>query len=214
MELDILTESVRSQIEVARTLDAIIVLGGEGRDHSRSDHAYQLHNRIERQSPLFLVLTGGQNEKQGRPAGLAESEQMRNYLLSGGVADDVIRTKTVSREMLGNIVYAQPILKDLGAKRVGIITDPSYMSRAMWTAKRVLGNGKIRELPTNVPTTVRAKTKEQVVKRAHQFDLWRMGIAPADQAGFERYLQEMHPSYNPNAPMSAYKLGVALFKTA
>lgn len=67
-----------------------------------------------------------------------EAEAMRDLLLADGVPPEVIRLEDRSRNTHENILFARPILEDLGLREVVIVTDRTHAPRARLIA-RALG---------------------------------------------------------------------------
>lgn len=208
---------MEKQIEKAKNLDALIVLGGEGRGYRRSNHAANLYKEVEkmRENPLNIVLTGYHSGLSSNIPEKAESEIMRDYLISCGISQEVIFNENKSRDNLAGIIYIQPILKEINAKKLGIVTDRYHMNRVLWTANRVLGTGyEMHAFPTNKKTGLFVNLTEKAVKYAQAFDLFMAGIKSGDQEAFEKYLIEKHPFHAPTngnkAPFGAYKAGIYL----
>jgi len=203
---------MKNQIEKAKTLDALVVLGGEQR-FSRSLHALDIYNRVEkiRKNPINIVLTGYHSGLTNAPE-KAESELAKEYLLFKGLPQEVIFNETQSKDTLTNIVYAQPILKRINAKKVGIVTDNYHIGRGLWTAKRVLGkNYEVCALPNEIEGSFIDNVTELAVKYAQKIDLCIAGVKSGDQQAFEKYVNEKHPFYNQNAK-GVYKTAINIHK--
>ena len=204
-----------SQIEIAKSLDALLVLGGEGKDHSRTNHTYNIYKSLD--SPLYIVLSGSHSGLTNSKPEVPEAEIMKNYLLSLGVPQEIMEAEVNSLDTLGNIVFSQPILDQLlsgySIKRLGIVTDYFHMKRGLWVARRVLPEEyEIHPLPTEKGTSLIGKIIETVVKKAWQIDLWKEGIESGNKEAFERYMKEKHPMHAENSPLGAYKIGIQLLK--
>lgn len=209
---------MEKQIKKAESLDALLVPGGEGKTHSRTDHTYKLYEATKetRKTPLMILLTGYWSGLSEKVPEKAESEVMKEYLISCGVPAEVIYTETKSLDHLAGTIYAQPILKEINAKRIGLVTDKYNIPRLMWSAKRVLGkNYEICPCP-NEKTSLFRKLTEAAIKNALKIDLFIAGIKTGDQKAFENYLKEKHPFHAPKhgnkAPFGAYKLAIYIFK--
>lgn len=116
--------------------DAALVLGfalaadGSPRPQiiGRVEHAVALYKqgRVKR-----LVLSGG----AGR-AGHTEAGVMRDLALAAGVPDTAIVLEESSRSTIENFACARPVLEQLAAKRVLLVTEPWHITRAMLLAHR------------------------------------------------------------------------------
>lgn len=132
-----------------RPADAIVVLGAAqwyGRPSpvfaARLDHAIDLY---QRGVAPFLVFTGGRSPG----AKAAEAEAGRRYALAKGVPAAATALETVSRTTWDNLVEARRILRDRGAGRVLLVSDPLHMARAVAMA-RTLG---LDAHPSATPST-------------------------------------------------------------
>jgi len=204
---------MRNQIEKAKTLDALLVLGGE-QNYSRSLHALDIYNRVEktRKNPINIVLTGYHSGLSSTTPEKAESEMAKEYLLFKGLPKEVIFNETQSKDTLTNVVYAQPILQKINAKKVGIVTDNYHMGRGLWTAKRVLGkNYEVCALPNEIEGSFLTGVQELMIKYAQKIDLCIAGVKSGDQQAFEKYVRDKHPFYNQNAK-GVYKTAINIHK--
>jgi len=210
---------MEEQIKKAKSLDALLVLGGEGKSHSRSDHASKLYKATKetRETPLKIVLTGYCSGLSQAVPEKAESDVMKEYLISCGVPTEVIYTETKSLDTLASVVYAQPILEEIDAKKVGLVTDKFHIPRGLWSAKRVLGkNYEIYPCSNEKQASLSRKLTEAAIKNAQRIDLSIAGVKVGDQKAFEDYLKEKHPFHAPKhgnkAPFGVYKLAIYLYK--
>ncbi|GEM_PF-3558935 len=202
------------QSDIAQTLDAMLVLGGEDKQHrTRSDHAHYLYQQVEatrRHAPLQIVLSGSHSGLDRYLPPLPEAEQMRRYLAGAGVRIDDMHTETQALDTIGNMVFSRPILDQLtsgsSTKRFGLVTDRYHMSRGLWLARRVFpADYDIHPLPTEQDSLMQ-RVIEIGVRWAIQHDLYRTGIQPGDKAAWEAYMREKHPIHADNAPFGWYKM--------
>ncbi len=207
------TQGLLNQISRVMSLDALVVLGGERSDRSRTNHALCLYNSVNRRGTLPVLLTG--YDSGFRPGLLArpEAEEMKGHLEHMGVPTTDLITEPQGRDTLANMTLSRPLLRGLDAKKVGIVTDGYHMARGVWTAQRVWGPSiDVSPLPTTKQTSYFGMLTERFVLQAQRYDLWRVGLEPGDQEGFERYLREQHPFHAPlygNKPsFGAYQLGI------
>ncbi len=206
------------QIEIAKNLDALLVLCGENEEHSRSNHAHSLYSNVTREEPLNLVITGRGSGLSAKLPEEPEAVIMQRYLCSLGIPEDRMQLETKALDTLGNMIFSQPILDQILSgylsKRVGLITDKFHMNRSLWVANRVFGSRyNVNPLPTERDTSLFGKVIEVAVKNAWRFDLWNEGIEPGNQESFEQYMREKHPFHVEKSPLGAYKLGIYLLKT-
>jgi uncharacterized SAM-binding protein YcdF (DUF218 family) len=116
--------------------DAALVLGfaladdGSPRPQlvGRIEHAIDLYQRgiVPR-----LVLSGG-----AAKAGHTEAGVMRDLALAAGVPASALVLDEAARSTIENFACAKPLLDQLGAHRVLVVTEPWHMTRAMLLARR------------------------------------------------------------------------------
>ncbi len=93
-------------LETILTLDSLLVLGGEGEDRSRSNHAYRAHSLVSpRDCPLYIVLSGSHSGLSKPNPIDSEAETMRKYLRYLGVPNEDLATETKAQDTLGNMVF-------------------------------------------------------------------------------------------------------------
>jgi uncharacterized SAM-binding protein YcdF (DUF218 family) len=116
--------------------DAALVLGFALADDGSARP--QLVGRVERAATLVregavpkLVVSGGA-AKSGR----TEAFVMRELLLRRGVADEAIVPELRARSTIENFACARPLLEEMGAHKVLVVTEPWHMTRAMLLARR------------------------------------------------------------------------------
>jgi len=191
---------------ISKSLDALLVLGGEGDDQDRSQLAYQIYLRY----PVNVVLTGAHGGLDRSIPEKPESEQMKEVLLYLGVPEEVLHLESESMDTLANIVYAQPILEELGARNVGLITERDHMKRSLWLAREVLGDDyTILPLPTKKRMSLVNRCWEFTILQILEFELHF--VPSGNQKAFEHYLQEKHP-FHGNGHIGAYNVGARLMK--
>ena len=116
--------------------DAALVLGFALADDGtpraqllgRIDHAVELYQRgiVPR-----LVLSGGAGK-----SGHTEASVMRDLALARGVPRDALVLDEAARSTVENFACSRPLLDQLGAHRVLVVTEPWHMTRAMLLARR------------------------------------------------------------------------------
>ena len=104
----------------------------------------------------------------------SEAEAMRTLLLSEDVPPEAIRLEDRSRNTHENILFALPILAELGAREAVIVTDATHAPRARLIA-RGLGLPAASSSPPlrggHLPTTLRQGLREIP---ATALALWRL----------------------------------------
>ena len=76
------------QLETIRSLDSLLVLGGEREDRNRSNHAYRAYSLVSpRDCPLYIVLSGSHSGLSKPNPIDSEAEAMRKYLRFFGSAE-------------------------------------------------------------------------------------------------------------------------------
>ncbi len=91
-----------------------------------------------------LVLSGGDAH------GVAEAEVMRDDLVARGVAPARLRCERQARSTAENAARVVPILAELGARRIGLVTDPYHVRRSavlLRAAARRAGLGGLTVVP-------------------------------------------------------------------
>ena len=202
------------QSDIAQTLDAMLVLGGEDhKNHTRSDHAHHLYQQVEasrRHVPLQLVLSGSHSGLDRYLPPLPEAEQMRRYLAGVGVPVDSMHMETQALDTIGNMVFSWPILEQItsgsATRRFGIVTDRYHMTRSLWLARRVFpAEYELHPLPTERDSLTQ-RTVEAGVRFAIRHDVHIAGIQSGDKEAWEAYMLEKHPIHADNAPFGLYKM--------
>jgi uncharacterized SAM-binding protein YcdF (DUF218 family) len=111
--------------------DAIIVLGAAQFDGRPSD---VLQARLDRAFELWQlrtarkVITTGSNQPGDRTT---EAQTGRRYLLSKGMSRASVIAVAKGTNTLDSLRAVDPRLKDLGATRVTVVTDPAHMVRSL-----------------------------------------------------------------------------------
>jgi uncharacterized SAM-binding protein YcdF (DUF218 family) len=113
-----------------RSADAIVVLGArvleDGTPSSaltaRTEHGARLYR--EGVAPLLLI-TGG-SVGHPRPEAEVAAELARRF----GVPDRALLLERQSRSTIENATLSAPLLRDRGAGRIALVTDPYHLFRA------------------------------------------------------------------------------------
>jgi hypothetical protein len=182
--------------------------------------------------PLDVIALGHHSGVYKCDPRAIERELMMRYFLENEIPYHLIHVEEPLEEIkkdgevaegsfdtLTNFIYAQPIIEKIDRKLrkerrkvglIGIITDDYMMDRGIWTAQRVLGKYEFTPIATGITDGVARTIQEQVIKAGVSYDL--RGIKPGDREAFVRFVNEKHPMYNSNAPMTATKALIELKK--
>ena len=201
-----------------KTKGALVILGGESREEMLRTwqairYYWQINAALHRDIPI--VATGycsGLTPAYQRPAKEdAESARSKKLLIEKGVPEALIKTEADSLDTLTNFVCAEPLLKQIGEKNIGVIVDAASSDRVLWTAKRVLG----REYNVDIygvdePASVFAKLVIVAVHNANKIDTRLFRVPSGNQEAWRRYVREHHPFYAKGLEKfaSVYGLGV------
>jgi uncharacterized SAM-binding protein YcdF (DUF218 family) len=118
--------------------DAAIVLSGDV-DYLRVKHAADL---IKAGQVKAMLLTG-----QG--VGGDSAEEMRRQAIAAGVPADAILLETASTTTRENLVFAAPLVKEHGWRRIALVTSQSHLARALATARKAMP--EVDWVPAPVP---------------------------------------------------------------
>ncbi|MBT4446846.1 YdcF family protein [archaeon] len=185
-------------------IDAILTLGGEDPLlRARSERTFDLMQQLRytRIGGARAILSGYcsgliPEDKKPSPSD-AEAYQMANCLEDKGILKSQLFIEPESLDTIANFVYSQPILEELGAKRIYVVADKTGMPRVLQTAKYVLGSSytivpsAVDEGNNNFP----ARFRENMIMRANKRDFKRFKLNTdfTDQEDWEDYLANMHP---------------------
>jgi uncharacterized SAM-binding protein YcdF (DUF218 family) len=131
----------RPQADVASAAiqaDAAIVLSGDV-DYLRVKYASGL---VKAGQVKAILLTG-----QG--VGGDSAEEMRRQAIAAGVPADAIVVETASTTTRENVIFAAPLIKERGWRRIALVTSQSHLARAMATARKAMPD--VDWVPTPVP---------------------------------------------------------------
>ena len=197
-----------SQTETAATIDTFLLLAGEGQEYDRTKHTNTLYNTTPHQPPILI---SGSHSGLYKPPLEPEAQIIRNILLAWEISKEKLFTEEKSIDTIGNMVFSRPILDQIlsgsNTKRIGLITDKYHMQRALWIAQKVFpSNYTVDPLPTEKTTSTFGSLVESLVLAAWKHDFRKFN--PGYQEQWEEYMNNNHPMHNPDAPFSAYKLGI------
>lgn len=145
-------------VEQAPEADAILVLGGAlagaspplrpgfdlGPAADRVWHGAALYRAGKAR---WVVVSGG--NQPGMAALQVEAEAIRAMLLTLGVPDSTIRLEGVSRNTTENARESAVLLREVGARRVLLVTSALHMPRALATFRGVLSDAGVTLLPAS-----------------------------------------------------------------
>ncbi len=221
----------------AESLDAIVVLGGEGKAMKRSEKAAEIYNHIKQTQgrEITIITTGycsGLTPISQRPVKEeAESARAREYLKEHGVPEKQILSKDDSLDTLTNFYFAHPLLEKMRTKKVekasitrkesvrlniGVTVDSASAYRVKWTAKKVLGRNRYNTHVFGVdePTGIVGRGIIAAVSLANFLDLeFEHHVPDGNHAAMKDYVERRHPFYAPPRNRdSLYESGVALMR--
>jgi uncharacterized SAM-binding protein YcdF (DUF218 family) len=155
----IVTVAVSGTREETAPGDAALVLGyaldptGQPQPSlvARIDHAADLHRRG---LVAHLIVSGG-----AARAGVREADAMRELLVARGVPDQAILLESRARSTEENFACAAPILRQLAARRVLLVTEPWHMARAQLQSRPYLAGLELRRSPATSPAWRSARTR-------------------------------------------------------
>src|SRR3989338_7526932 len=204
----------------AETLDAIIVLGGEGRAMKRSEQAATLYHYIKdaykREVPVITTgyCTGLLPENQRPNKEDAESARAKRYLTSEitpaerMIPEHQIYSEDEGLDTLANFHFAEPILQEMLNKKrkatknpneklnIAVIADEMSRARVVWTAQAVLGpEYDVMYYGVGEEVSAVGKIMTKGVYLANMIDLKLFGCKPGDREKMQKYLDRLHPFY-------------------
>jgi len=198
--------------ELARTkIDILVVHGGEKTKlidenddpktvYARSKKAVEVYN--QNKNDIRAIFCCGQ--KSGlNPDNIEISKYecflSKKYIVDSGIDSSVVLTELNSKDTLSNLIYLWDLLEHQKDKaeeilNIGVINEPSDMSRVKWTFERVYGNAfNFIPVYTDTPGTKFSSSEKGIVETMQNIDLNLRGLKPGDKSGFEKYLRDFHP---------------------
>ena len=173
--------------------DAALVLGGEGKDFSRTLQTVRLHH-IDKEIPIVLSGCGWNRE-------VPESVEMKQRLVRAGIPEEQIYTEEQSMDTVGNFVFSWPILEDLDVSGMVLITDSFHMDRSLWLADRILGEGySVFPYSASRKSPPHTDRFERLVKESLKFDFNMFGLESGNRESFENYMITNHPHVYDSPP--------------
>jgi uncharacterized SAM-binding protein YcdF (DUF218 family) len=160
-------------VEATPSADAILLLGGAlvapkppqrptfllGPGAGRIWHAAALFRAGK--AP-WIVISGG--NQPGDEQFRAEGDVIAGMLVELGVPETAIRRETRSRNTQENARYARPLLDELGARRILLVTSGQHMPRAVKTFAKIWAGGG--------PVVIPVSTDIQVAGELQGWKLW------------------------------------------
>jgi uncharacterized SAM-binding protein YcdF (DUF218 family) len=154
--------------------DAIVLLGGAlataqppqrptfilGASSTRIVHAAALFRAGKAK---WIVIAAG--NRPDHPGDEIEADAIAQFLGQLGVPDSAIRREKESRTTRENAANVRPILEQLGARRVLLVTSALHMPRALKTFEKVWG-------PTNIQLIPAVTDVRIVSRREAPWKLW------------------------------------------
>lgn len=200
-------------------LDALVILGGERETYYRASEAYRIYKTIEEKTKnisLSIIISGNQSGAYGEQFNISDSEIIENFLINCSIPHERIIIEGESLDTLANFIYIMPILENINATEVAVITDDFHMPRALWLAKRVLGDSfNIYPFPSHRKAPFGKKVIENMIDIAQRIDLSISGIKKGDREAWVKYLREKHPFHavkeGNKAPLSFYGTGIKIY---
>lgn len=186
------------------TKGALVVLGGESRqDMLRSNLAAQLYWALNflQNRDIPIVTTGycsGLTSVDARPSiEDAESARARRFLTDKKhIPARIILSENQSLDTLTNFVFAEPLLRQIDAKNIGVIVDQASAARVLGTAKRVLGKAyDIDIYGVDEPSGAFARFVIEAVYLANRIDTRAFGAITGSHTSWIDYVRKHHPFY-------------------
>lgn len=143
-------------VEATPIADAVLVLGGAVtaaqppmQPHlalqSAADRVWHAGVLYRAGKARWVLLTGGnQPGQQDRPS---EAEAMREMLRVVGVPDDAMRLESRSRNTRENASFSVPMVKEVSARRVLLVTSALHMPRALATFEAAFSGTGVEFVP-------------------------------------------------------------------
>ncbi|MFP4523162.1 MAG: YdcF family protein [Candidatus Nanoarchaeia archaeon] len=191
-----------SQLQIASSLDALIVPGGEDTSRSRSQHALDLLLGVQKSyghQPI-LVASGKPQVTYNYQSFESEAQATLHYVKTWHSFSGLPLTKSLlfaeekSLDTFGNFYFSKELLDQALSgfirKRIGIITNPYHVDRSVWSAKQFFPDYEIEVLPT----------KKQFAYAKNHFNetaaltVFKLVLINKDP---EEFLKTRHPLYAP-----------------
>jgi uncharacterized SAM-binding protein YcdF (DUF218 family) len=169
--------------------DAVLVLGREF--FPDGSIRPEMIARVDRAADLYrsgraprVIVSGGPGGGAQHDQGPTEAGVMREMLVARGVSDDHISLDSHARSTEENFACSVPILAELQARRVLVVTDPWHMPRALYQGSRYAGDLELLAAPAMKSpewTAPRARSQHLVSEAvAYLFErIRRIGGSPA-----------------------------------
>lgn len=139
--------------------DAALVLSGDV-EYLRIKHAAGL---VKAGRVKAILLTG-----QG--VGGDSAEEMRVEAIAAGVPADAIVLETASTTTRENLIFAAPLIKERGWRRIALVTSQSHLARALAAARKAMP--EVEWVPVPVPDAGPATRVERLRAQERAKHLW------------------------------------------
>lgn len=148
---------------VAAPCDALLVLGGEDRQHwprcRMAEQLYRVQQDLGHKAPK-LVVSGGVVVSCAAGRVGTEAELMAIFLQTQGVAPQDILLEPLARNTLGNVVLGGHMALQHGCRRIGLVTDDYHQWRSLRLYQRVFGQPPMAVWGTGCQGTWRQRLRE------------------------------------------------------
>lgn len=143
--------------------DALLVLGGEDRQHwprcRVAERLYRIHQNLGHPAPK-LVVSGGVVVSCAAGQVGTEAELMAMFLQTQGVAPQDILLEPQARNTLGNVVLGGQMARQYGCRHIGLVTDDYHQWRSLRLYQRVFGQQPVAVWGTGCQGTWRQRLRE------------------------------------------------------
>ncbi len=201
---------------MAKKYDAVIVLAGgvnsDGTLPQIIKERINLGIRLLQESASdFLVFSGHFTFVLDNPLNLSESESMKTYAISQGIAESKILLDDKSKDTLSNAYFVKVDLAiPRNWKKLAVVSSETHIERAKYLFNKVFGaNFKIdySSTPfTQLDTEGSAKSKEMERKQLVFSHQWLDPIKDGDDRSIKELLFTKHPGFAPNPEFTITQL--------
>ena len=170
-------------------VDALLVLGGEDRDHwPRSRAALRCYVACQAAgAPLpRLIVSGGALlpcvGADGRAVEATEAACMMQFLQAQGVPAEHVLQEARAQDTLGNVAWGGALARRHGLRRVALVSDDFHLWRSRRLFERVWGHPPTACVGSGHQGSWRLRLREPLVLALQLAVLRRRGIRRADSA--------------------------------
>lgn len=136
-----------------------------------------------------VIMSGGYGMYDPPPE-RAEATAMARIAVAAGVPAGVITEETRSRDTIGNIWFTKPLLRELRARRVIVVTSGWHAPRVRYLAEAIWGPG--------YDVAIEAVTGEAGTRSAEEIAVWETGLLTVSR----RWLAGIRPGDDTAIPPS------------